>query len=122
MTQAAAVGGDTVIRVEGLRKTYGDLAAVDGISFEVHKGEVFGLLGPNGAGKTTTVEVLEGLRKPDGGTVSVLGIDVVSDPEPAEAPDRRLAAERRALPEAHGRRAPRPVRGRSIRSRARATS
>ena len=80
MTQVTAVGGDTVIRVEGLRKMYGDLAAVDGISFEVHKGEVFGLLGPNGAGKTTTVEVLEGLRKPDGGTVSVLGIDVVSDP------------------------------------------
>jgi ABC-2 type transport system ATP-binding protein len=76
MTQTTAVGADAVIRVEGLRKVYGDLVAVDGISFQVEKGEVFGLLGPNGAGKTTTVEVLEGLRKPDGGFVTVLGIDV----------------------------------------------
>jgi ABC-2 type transport system ATP-binding protein len=81
MTQAAAAGADPVIRVEGLRKLYGDLAAVDGISFEVLKGEVFGLLGPNGAGKTTTVEVLEGLRAPDGGTVAVLGVDVVRSPD-----------------------------------------
>jgi ABC-2 type transport system ATP-binding protein len=79
MTQTTAVGADAVIRVEGLRKVYGDLVAVDGISFEVEKGEVFGLLGPNGAGKTTTVEVLEGLRKPDGGFVTVLGIDVERD-------------------------------------------
>ena len=81
MSQATAVGADPVIRVEGLRKSYGDVVAVDGISFEVHKGEVFGLLGPNGAGKTTTVEVLEGLRKPDGGAVSVLGVDAVRSPE-----------------------------------------
>jgi ABC-2 type transport system ATP-binding protein len=79
MTQTTSVGADAVIRVEGLRKVYGDLVAVDGISFEVEKGEVFGLLGPNGAGKTTTVEVLEGLRKPDGGFVTVLGIDVERD-------------------------------------------
>ncbi|HEX5014945.1 MAG TPA: ABC transporter ATP-binding protein [Candidatus Limnocylindrales bacterium] len=76
MTGTTSLGADAVIRVEGLRKVYGDLVAVDGISFQVEKGEVFGLLGPNGAGKTTTVEVLEGLRKPDGGSVSVLGIDV----------------------------------------------
>ena len=56
-----------VIRVAGLVKRYGDLVAVDGIDFEVARGEVFGLLGPNGAGKTTTVEILEGLRTPDGG-------------------------------------------------------
>ena len=74
-------GADAVIRVEGLRKVYGELVAVDGISFEVAKGEVFGLLGPNGAGKTTTVEVLEGLRQPDGGSVSVLGVDVVRSPD-----------------------------------------
>jgi ABC-2 type transport system ATP-binding protein len=80
MTLTSAVGTDAVIRVEGLRKVYADLVAVDGISFEVSRGEVFGLLGPNGAGKTTTVEVLEGLRKPDGGTVTVLGVDVVQDP------------------------------------------
>jgi ABC-2 type transport system ATP-binding protein len=81
MTQPIAVGVEDVIRVEGLRKVYGELVAVDGISFEVAKGEVFGLLGPNGAGKTTTVEVLEGLRQPDGGSVSVLGVDVVQSPD-----------------------------------------
>jgi len=80
MTQTTTVGAGAVIRVEGLRKVYGDLVAVDGISFQVEKGEVFGLLGPNGAGKTTTVEVLEGLRTPDGGSVDVLGIDVVRSP------------------------------------------
>ncbi len=64
-----------VIEVEGLRKKYGDLQAVDGISFAVDKGEVFSLLGPNGAGKTTTIEILEGLRAKDSGTTSVLGLD-----------------------------------------------
>ena len=63
------------IQVEGLKKSYGTLAAVKGIDFEVHAGEVFGLLGPNGAGKTTTVEILEGLRSRSGGRVSVLGYD-----------------------------------------------
>jgi ABC-2 type transport system ATP-binding protein len=72
---------EPVIRVDSLRKVYGDLVAVDGISFDVGKGEVFGLLGPNGAGKTTTVEVLEGLRQPDGGSVTVLGVDVVRSPD-----------------------------------------
>ena len=68
-----------VIRVRGLTKRYGDVQAVNGIDFDVAKGEVFGLLGPNGAGKTTTVEILEGLREPDGGQVSVLGVDVARD-------------------------------------------
>ncbi len=63
------------IEVTSLKKYYGDLKAVDGISFTVKEGEVFGLLGPNGAGKTTTVEILEGLRKRDSGTVKVLGLD-----------------------------------------------
>ena len=72
---------EAVIRVDSLRKTYGELVAVDNVSFEVQPGEVFGLLGPNGAGKTTTVEVLEGLRKPDSGEVSVLGIDVIGHPD-----------------------------------------
>lgn len=66
----------SAVEVTGLVKRYGDLTAVDGISFAIEKGEVFGLLGPNGAGKTTTVEIIEGLRKPDAGTVVVLGKDV----------------------------------------------
>jgi ABC-2 type transport system ATP-binding protein len=69
-----------VVRVEGLRKHYGDLEALRGISFEIHAGEVFGLLGPNGAGKTTTIEILEGLRQPDGGTVMVCGMDPGREP------------------------------------------
>jgi len=63
------------IQVEALRKSYGDLAAVKGVDFEVRAGEVFGLLGPNGAGKTTIVEILEGLRSRSGGRVAVLGFD-----------------------------------------------
>jgi len=63
----------TAIEVSNLRKVYGSLAAVDGISFTVNEGEVFGILGPNGAGKTTTIECIEGLREPDGGEVRVLG-------------------------------------------------
>ncbi len=76
MQTSTAVDAEPVIRVRGLVKRYGDLVAVDGIDFDVAGGEVFGLLGPNGAGKTTTVEILEGLRKPDGGTATVLGHDV----------------------------------------------
>jgi ABC-2 type transport system ATP-binding protein len=63
------------IVVSDLTKSYGDVEAVRGVSFEVAEGEVFGLLGPNGAGKTTTVEILEGYRDRDGGSVSVLGED-----------------------------------------------
>jgi ABC-2 type transport system ATP-binding protein len=81
MTGTHQVAADPVIRVEDLRKSYGATRAVDGVSFEVRSGTVFGLLGPNGAGKTTTVEVLEGLREPDSGTVRVLGVDVVADPD-----------------------------------------
>jgi ABC-2 type transport system ATP-binding protein len=65
----------SAISVRDLRKSYGALEAVRGISFDVERGEVFGLLGPNGAGKTTTVEILEGYRKRDSGSVEVLGID-----------------------------------------------
>ena len=67
---------DTVISVRDLTKKYGDLIAVDNISFEIKRGEIFGLLGPNGAGKTTTVEMIEGLRKPDNGYIKVCGIDI----------------------------------------------
>jgi ABC-2 type transport system ATP-binding protein len=64
----------TAISVRGLRKSYGAVAAVGGISFDVEQGEFFGILGPNGAGKTTTMEIAEGLREPDDGQVSVLGL------------------------------------------------
>jgi ABC-2 type transport system ATP-binding protein len=78
---AAAVPNEPVIRARDLRKRYGELVAVDGVSFEVARGEIFGLLGPNGAGKTTTVEMLEGLRRPDGGSAMVLGLDVARQPD-----------------------------------------
>jgi ABC-2 type transport system ATP-binding protein len=64
---------DIVVEVKDLKKTYGDTIAVDGISFNIKKGEIFGLLGPNGAGKTTTLECIEGLRKPDGGSFRLMG-------------------------------------------------
>jgi ABC-2 type transport system ATP-binding protein len=70
-----------VIEVNHLTKRYGDRAAVDGVSFSVEEGEIFGILGPNGAGKTTTVETIAGLRSPDGGTISVLGLDPRQDRE-----------------------------------------
>src|SRR6266550_2669827 len=69
-----------IVQVTDLRKRYGDIEAVRGISFFVEPGEVFGLLGPNGAGKTTTVEILEGLRRADGGSATVAGVDVFRDP------------------------------------------
>jgi ABC-2 type transport system ATP-binding protein len=65
----------SVIQVSGVRKTYGSTVAVDEVSFEVNDGEIFGLIGPNGAGKTTTMECIEGLRTPDRGSISVLGLD-----------------------------------------------
>jgi len=68
-----------VVKVEALRKIYGDTIAVDGVSFEVARGEIFGMVGPNGAGKTTTIECIEGMRRPDGGSVTVLGIDPQRD-------------------------------------------
>ncbi|MFK0021660.1 ABC transporter ATP-binding protein [Streptomyces sp. NPDC090798] len=71
----------SVIEVTGLRKSYGGRTVVDGVSFAVEEGEIFGILGPNGAGKTTTVECVEGLRIPDGGRVRVTGLDPVADHE-----------------------------------------
>jgi ABC-2 type transport system ATP-binding protein len=70
---------EPVVRVSGFRKTYGRVVAVDEISFDVRDGEIFGLIGPNGAGKTTTMECVEGLRTPDRGTISVLGLDPFRD-------------------------------------------
>jgi ABC-2 type transport system ATP-binding protein len=68
-----------VVRITGLRKTYGSTVAVDDVSFDVRDGEIFGLIGPNGAGKTTTMECVEGLRAPDAGDISVLGLDPFRD-------------------------------------------
>jgi len=68
-----------VIDVQHLHKEYGDTVAVGDVSFTVHEGEIFGILGPNGAGKTTTVECIEGLREPDRGEISVLGLDPQRD-------------------------------------------
>jgi ABC-2 type transport system ATP-binding protein len=69
-----------IIEVQGLSKSYGDLKAVQNISFGVVKGEVFGMLGPNGAGKTTTMEIVEGLRESDSGSVEVLGLNIKREP------------------------------------------
>ncbi len=76
---AAASPRNPIIQVEGIRKLYGGIAAVDGITFSVQPGETYGLLGPNGAGKTTTMRMLSGLAPVDSGTISVAGIDVVKD-------------------------------------------
>ncbi|MAT97121.1 MAG: ABC transporter [Anaerolineaceae bacterium] len=69
---------NVVIQVKNLTKAYGEVTAVNDLSFNVHKGEIFGFLGPNGAGKTTTLSILEGLPKADGGQVAVLGLDINS--------------------------------------------
>jgi len=70
-------GPDTMLSVEGLTKRYGSLVAVDVISFQVRRGETFGIVGPNGAGKTTTLEIIEGLRSPDAGRITLFGLDAV---------------------------------------------
>ena len=72
---------ETILEIKDLTKRYGDLVAVNGISFNIEKGEIFGLLGPNGAGKTTTVEMIEGLRQPDSGEIDICGIDARRQPE-----------------------------------------
>jgi ABC-2 type transport system ATP-binding protein len=68
-----------VIEVHDLRKSYGSVIAVDGVSFEITAGEIFGMVGPNGAGKTTTIECIEGLRRPDDGSVRLLGLDPLAE-------------------------------------------
>lgn len=72
---------DTVIEITGLKKSYGDVRVLDGIDISVERGTMLALLGPNGAGKTTTVRILSTLLKPDSGTATILGIDVVADPD-----------------------------------------
>jgi ABC-2 type transport system ATP-binding protein len=72
---------EDIVLVRDFQKIYSDVVAVDGISFEVRRGEIFGLLGPNGAGKTTTMESLEGLRQPSAGSLSILGVDPTQEPK-----------------------------------------
>ena len=74
----------SLLRVEGLSKTFGAIRAVDSVSFEVRPGEIYGLLGPNGAGKTTTISMICGLLKPDAGEVLVAGAAFWSDPQKAK--------------------------------------
>jgi ABC-2 type transport system ATP-binding protein len=81
----ARMDARAAIEVRGLTKRYGSHVAVDGVSFSVERGEAFGILGPNGAGKTTTLEMIEGLRKPDDGEISVLGESVWPDPRRIQA-------------------------------------
>jgi ABC-2 type transport system ATP-binding protein len=71
---------EIILKVKDLKKVYGDKAAVDGISFEVKKGEIFGILGPNGAGKTTTLEMIETMRPIDGGSIMIDGLNVAEKP------------------------------------------
>ena len=72
---------EVVLSVRNFRKKYGSVTAVDDLNFEVRRGEIYGLLGPNGAGKTSTLETLEGLRKPDGGSLNILGVDPTRQPQ-----------------------------------------
>ncbi len=79
MPTEAGAAAQPVIHVAGIRKSYGRTVAVEEVSFDVRRGEIFGLIGPNGAGKTTTMECVEGLRSPDRGTITVLGLDPARD-------------------------------------------
>lgn len=76
---------ETILEVKDLTKIYDDRPVVDGISFNVKKGEVFGILGPNGAGKTTTLEMIETMRPIDGGSITICGLDVASQPQEVKA-------------------------------------
>ena len=80
IAERRAAGGVPIIVVNDLHKRYGQLVAVDGVSFDVAEGEVFGILGPNGAGKTTTLEMIEGMRPIDEGSAVIDGVDVRRDP------------------------------------------
>jgi ABC-2 type transport system ATP-binding protein len=80
MTEAAATRSDALVRVEDLRKHYGPIRAVDGITFAVRRGDVLGFLGPNGAGKTTAMKLITGFLEPDAGAIEVAGLAVAAHP------------------------------------------
>jgi ABC-2 type transport system ATP-binding protein len=97
--QHRAVGPVTAV-VEELARSYGDVRALDGVSFRCHAGEVLGVLGPNGAGKTTLIEILEGLRRPDSGRATVLGADACDPGQRSGLRDRiGIAMQRTELPQ-----------------------
>ena len=94
LTQTPAeTATEVVVSVDHLRVRYGDTLAVDDVSLSIERGEIFGILGPNGAGKTTTVECIGGLRKPDAGSISVLGLDLRGDRRRAARARRHPAAD-----------------------------
>src|SRR5699024_6330117 len=76
-SRGSSMSNTSIIQLSNVTKRYGGFTAVDDIDLEVHTGEIFGILGPNGAGKTTTLEMIEGLREPDSGTIMVNGLDAV---------------------------------------------
>lgn len=95
----ARVGGDAVLKVSGLAKTFGDTVAVDHIDLDVHSGTIFGIVGPNGAGKTTTLSMVTGLLRPDAGTIELAGANVWNDNSKAKRemgilPDRLILFDR----------------------------
>ena len=96
MTDPAA-RSNTLVRVQDLRKHYGPIRAVDGITFEVHRGDVLGFLGPNGAGKTTAMKLITGFLEPDAGSIEVAGLDVAVASARGASPTRLPAGERARL-------------------------
>ena len=90
-----------MIEVRGLERRFGDVVAVDGVSFTARDGRITGLLGPNGAGKTTTLRTLYGLLRPDAGSVAIDGIDAVADPIAVQRLIRRPARRARPLRPSH---------------------
>ena len=93
---SATLDPDAAVSVRDLRKTYGSITALDGVSFDIARGETFALLGPNGAGKSTTIEILEGYRDRTGGSAQVLGLDPHRGGVDVEGPPRhRAPVERR---------------------------
>ena len=107
MSAAAATAPTSIVEVRGLVKRFGEFTAVDGVSFEIAEGEIFGLLGPNGAGKTTTISMISCLIAPDEGDVLVDGHSVRTRLDRRAARAGHRAAGDRALPHAHRRREPR---------------
>ena len=104
-------GDISAVEVQDLVKRFEEVRAVDGISFSVRRGELFGFLGPNGAGKTTTINLLTGLARPDGGEVGIDGVDCARDPKAAQRLIGVIADESNLYPELTGFEKPLLLRG-----------